>query len=102
MRGEKGHEQAGQKTYRHFSTRQAYAGRDARSPTRWLARQAKRPRRRPRAARGAHKAGGEDFGGIDYYGDSKAELAGRAKRMGVSGTSHMTKKQLSEAIEKKQ
>jgi cation transport regulator ChaB len=41
---------------------------------------------------------GETFGGVDYYGHSKAELYERAKRRGIKGRSHMTKRQLAHAL----
>ena len=59
----------------------------------------------PRAARGgkAARAGkGETFGGVDYYGSSKAELYERAKKLGIRGRSKMSKKELAEAIAKRQ
>ncbi len=45
---------------------------------------------------------GETFGGVDYYGHTKDELEKRAKHLGVHGTSKMTKRELAEAINKKQ
>src|SRR5579884_3491755 len=45
---------------------------------------------------------GETFGGVDLYGHTKEELYDRAKRLGVEGRSHMDKKELARAIEKKQ
>ncbi len=45
---------------------------------------------------------GEAFGGLDYYGHSKDELEKRAKQLGVRGTSKMNKRELAEAINKKQ
>jgi cation transport regulator ChaB len=59
----------------------------------------------PRAARGgkaARQGRGETFGGVDFYGNSKAELYERAKRLGVRGRSKMSKQELAEAIAKKQ
>ncbi len=59
----------------------------------------------PRAARGggaAREGRGETFGGVDFYGNSKAELYERAKRLGIRGRSKMSKKELAEAIGKKQ
>jgi hypothetical protein len=59
----------------------------------------------PRAAKGGQDARdghGETFGGVDYYGHTRDELAERAKSLGVKGTSRMRKRELAEAIAKKQ
>lgn len=59
----------------------------------------------PRAARGgkAARAGkGETFRGVDFFGNSKADLYERARKLGVRGRSKMSKKELAEAIAKKQ
>jgi cation transport regulator ChaB len=59
----------------------------------------------PRAVRGgkeARQGRGETFGGVDFYGNSKAELYERAKKLGVRGRSKMSKQELAEAIAKKQ
>ena len=45
---------------------------------------------------------GETFGGVDYYGNTKAELYERAKELGVEGRSRMSKRELARAIAKKQ
>ncbi len=45
---------------------------------------------------------GETFGGLDYYGHTKDELEKRARKLGVHGTSKMTKRELAEAINRKQ
>ena len=45
---------------------------------------------------------GETFGGVDYYGNTKAELYERAKDLGVEGRSRMSKRELARAIAKKQ
>ncbi len=55
----------------------------------------------PRAAKGAAEARrgrGETFGGVDYFGSSKHALYEQARRLGISGRSHMDKKQLARAI----
>ncbi len=57
---------------------------------------AKQPTAKARAGKG------ETFGGLDYYGHSKDELEKRAKKLGVHGASKMTKRELAEAIDKKQ
>ncbi|MDQ4142525.1 MAG: ChaB family protein [Actinomycetota bacterium] len=59
----------------------------------------------PRAAGGgeeARRGKGETFGGVDYLGSSKQELYERARALGIKGRSGMSKKQLAEAISKKQ
>jgi cation transport regulator ChaB len=71
---------------------------------RWEPKQDKGPSD-PRAARGgkaARQGRGETFGGVDFYGNSKAELYERAKKLGVRGRSKMSKHELAEAIAKKQ
>jgi cation transport regulator ChaB len=45
---------------------------------------------------------GETFGGVDYYGHTKAELYERARSLGVEGRSRMSKRELARAIAKKQ
>ncbi len=44
----------------------------------------------------------ETFGGVDLIGNTRDELLGRAKKLGISGTSRMNKKQLARAISRKQ
>jgi cation transport regulator ChaB len=57
----------------------------------------------PRAASGrAQKNVGETFGGIDFYGHTKAELYVRAREMGIAGRSRMSKRELARAIARKQ
>jgi hypothetical protein len=59
----------------------------------------------PRAARGGKQARdgkGETFGGVDFYGHTKAELYDRARKLNVKGRSHMDKKELARAIARKQ
>ena len=58
----------------------------------------------PQAAKGGKEArrGGKTYGGVDLLGHSKDELMDRAKKLGVRGRSSMTKKELAEAIAKKQ
>jgi len=41
---------------------------------------------------------GATFGGLDYYGDSKAELYKRARALRIDGRSKMSKWQLARAI----
>jgi cation transport regulator ChaB len=45
---------------------------------------------------------GETFGGVDFYGHTKAELYERAKELGVAGRSKMDKEELARAIARKQ
>jgi ChaB len=45
---------------------------------------------------------GETFGGVDYYGNTKAELYERARALGVEGRSKMSKRELARAIARKQ
>ena len=59
----------------------------------------------PRAAAPAAEARegqGETFGGVDFFGHTREELAERAKGLGVRGTSRMRKAELAEAIARKQ
>lgn len=45
---------------------------------------------------------GETFRGVDYYGNSKAELYDRARALDIEGRSKMSKKELARAIAKNQ
>ncbi|MFN8123740.1 MAG: ChaB family protein [Thermoleophilia bacterium] len=59
----------------------------------------------PRAARGgasARRGEGETFGGVDYEGSTRQELYERARRLGVSGRSRMSKADLARAIARAQ
>lgn len=59
----------------------------------------------PRAAKrgSAARAGsGESFGGVDVWGSTKDELMQRARKLGISGRSSMSKSELGRAIAKKQ
>ena len=44
----------------------------------------------------------ESFGGVDFFGHTKAELYARAKRLGIQGRSRMDKRELARAIDRKQ
>jgi cation transport regulator ChaB len=44
----------------------------------------------------------ETFGGVDYYGHTKVELLGRARRLGIRGRSKMSKEELARAIARRQ
>jgi len=71
---------------------------------RWAPKKKKGPSD-PRARQPTAKARrgiGETFGGVDYDGHTSEELARRAKRLGVKGTSGMKKKELARAIARKQ
>jgi cation transport regulator ChaB len=68
---------------------------------RWVPKEEKGPSD-PRAERGAPDEGGESFGGIDYYGNTREELYERARKLDVQGRSRMTKKELARAIARKQ
>jgi hypothetical protein len=58
-----------------------------------------RSRNRGKAAR---EGRGETLGGVDLFGHTRAELYERAKRLGVTGRSTMTKLELARAIDRKQ
>ncbi len=59
----------------------------------------------PQAAKGGKDARdhpSETFGGVDVEGNTKQELYERAKALGVSGRSRMSKTELARAIARKQ
>ena len=56
--------------------------------------------KQPRSA--ARKGRGKTYGGVDYYGNSRAELYERAKKLDVSGRSKMSKDQLASAVARRQ
>src|SRR3954464_2253341 len=59
----------------------------------------------PRAAKGgrtARSGKGETFGGVDVFGNSKADLYERAKDLRIRGRSRMSKEELGRAIARKQ
>lgn len=58
--------------------------------------------RAARSGRAAREGGGESFGGVDVLGHTRHELEQRARSLGVTGTSHMRKRDLARAIAKKQ
>lgn len=58
--------------------------------------------RSTKSTREKREGKGETFGGVDYYGSSKAELYERAKDLGVEGRSQMSKRELARAIARKQ
>ena len=55
---------------------------------------------KPTAA--ARRGEGETFGGIDYYGHTKKEFEERARRLGITGASHLRKRDLVAAIERRE
>jgi hypothetical protein len=56
----------------------------------------------PRGSRSKREGRGETFGGVDFYGHTRAELYDRARSLGVRGRSRMTKRELARAIDQKQ
>ena len=59
----------------------------------------------PQAAKGgkaARKGSGKTYGGVDAAGNTRQELYERAKKLGVSGRSRMSKSELAKAIARKQ
>ncbi len=52
--------------------------------------------------REAHKGKGATFGGVDVEGNTRQELPGRAKKLGIRGASGMNKMDLGRVIRKKQ
>lgn len=50
----------------------------------------------------ARRGVGKTYGGLDYYGHTKAELLEIARQLGARVTTHMTKDQLADAIARKQ
>jgi cation transport regulator ChaB len=55
-----------------------------------------------RSGRAARRGGDGTFGGLDYNGSTKDELLERARGLNVRGRSKMTKRELAEAIARKQ
>ena len=54
----------------------------------------------PRAEHGGPNPEGQSFGGVDVEGKTRDELLAEARQLGAHVTTHMTKAQLGEAIEK--
>lgn len=70
---------------------------------RWVPKKRKGPSD-PRARKGAAEARagkGETFGGVDYEGRTRKELADRARRLGITGAGRMDKKSLARALARK-
>jgi cation transport regulator ChaB len=69
----------------------------------WEPKNGKGPSDSQAAKRGASaRRGGKTAGGVDVRGNSKEELYERAKKLGVKGRSRMTKRELGEAISRRQ
>jgi cation transport regulator ChaB len=71
---------------------------------RWTPKKRKGPSdpRSTKSTRDKRLGKGETFGGLDYFGHTKAELYARAKTLGIEGRSRMSKRQLARAIDKRQ
>ena len=50
----------------------------------------------------ARRGVGKTYGGLDYYGHTKAELLEIARQLGAAVTTRMTKEQIADAIARKQ
>ncbi len=71
---------------------------------RWVKKREKGPSD-PRAAKPAKEARegkGETFGGIDFFGHTKDEFMERARELNIPGRSKMNKRELVEAIQKRE
>ena len=55
-----------------------------------------------KSGKAARKGAGRTYGGVDAAGNTKQELYERAKKLGVSGRSRMSKSELAAAIARKQ
>src|SRR5690606_8723695 len=71
---------------------------------RWVPKGGKGPSdpRSTRSTAQKRRGEGETFGGVDYYGNTRAELYDRARRLGIPGRSRMSTKELARAIPRKQ
>ena len=58
--------------------------------------------RSTKSTREKRQGRGDTYGGVDAFGNTKAELYERAKRLGVEGRSRMSKRELAQAIAKRQ
>jgi cation transport regulator ChaB len=67
---------------------------------RWKSKDQKGPSdpRATKSTRQKREGRGETFGGVDYYGNTKAELYERAKRRKIEGRSRMSKRELARAL----
>jgi hypothetical protein len=70
---------------------------------RWVAKDHKGPSD-PQARKGGRAArrGGKTYGGVDVEGHTKEKLYERARKLGISGRSRMSKTDLAAAIARKQ
>ena len=55
-----------------------------------------------KSGKAARESSAKTYGGVDAAGNTRQELYERAKKLGVSGRSRMSKSELAEAIAKKQ
>jgi cation transport regulator ChaB len=70
---------------------------------RWVEKSKKGPSDpQARKSGAAARRGGKTYGGVDVEGTSKQELYNRASNLGVEGRSRMNKKQLAEAVARRQ
>jgi cation transport regulator ChaB len=71
---------------------------------RWVEKDRKGPSdpRAKKSGAAARRGGGKTYGGVDVEGNSKEELYKRAGKLGVQGRSRMNKRELAEAIARKQ
>ena len=71
---------------------------------RWVPKKQKGPSdpRSTKSTRQKRKGVGETFGGLDFFGHTRAELYARARKLGIKGGSRMTKKELARAIDRKE
>jgi ChaB protein len=60
------------------------------------------PRSKQRSTAAKRAGRGKTYGGVDVYGNTKAKLYERAKRLDIEGRSKMSKEELAEAIARKQ
>jgi cation transport regulator ChaB len=69
----------------------------------WEAKDEKGPSdpRDTKSTREKRQGKGETFGGVDYYGNTKAELYERARDEDIEGRSKMSKKELARALSRK-
>jgi cation transport regulator ChaB len=58
--------------------------------------------RSTKSTREKREGKGETYGGVDAIGNTKEELYERAKRLGIDGRSKMSKRELAQAIAKRQ
>jgi cation transport regulator ChaB len=71
---------------------------------RWVEKDRKGPSdpQAKKSGAAARRGGGKTYGGVDVEGNSKEELYKRAGKLGVQGRSRMNKRELAEAIARKQ